>query len=181
MEKKRLGYNIELEYAVRLAFGRKYYNYASLFEDPTNVKSALKDWINKIEKRLYTITNYDENLRGFVSTHLESLRRNLAQYPKESNEWKIIADLVAITTYLVGYSYDGELNRHVIYYQDAQQQVVEARHKAGSGSEDLWGFNHIKKYRKDIAHHLKEAGLTNYQISLVLTVSLYEVNQLLKD
>lgn len=180
--KRDLGYNLELEYALKIVFGDKYYNCAALFNDPKYVKDALKEWIKVMRQRLYNLTNYDERLRLTTSLFLDSLDHELIKLPNNPNVWQIIPILISLINHMAGYDWDGKVNRHVIYFQDAEQEVFDLKKMGKINRDDYeWNIYKLQLYKIEIAKKLKGDGLNTYKISQILNVSESTVRRFLKS
>jgi len=117
-----------------------------------------------------------------TSIRLESLEDELKKKPKEINEWFIIADLMAMINYLLGYDWDGIINRHVIFFQDKDQEHINSK-KSGKiqpNRDYVWILPNLRNHQRKIAMELKNQGLNIFKISMVLNLSESMVWKLLK-
>lgn len=177
-----LEYNLELEYALAHMFGSKYYNWAAMFENVSYTKRVIKDWIKRTQQRMGQLTEYDDRLYKIVSINLDSLNRRLSEYPKELNEWKIIAALIEIINHLLGYDFrDGKIHRHILFYQDKGQQMKDMLNMGEMKYDELRNSYQITRdSQKMLARTLKSEGKTIFQTSLILNQSPSHIKRLLK-
>ncbi len=182
MTDERFYYNMDLEMALRTLFGNKYNQFAGLAQDPKEIKKAMKDWIKKVENRIDELTNYDPRLKEISEIHLDSLKSAILQLNKENNDWIIIARLLHLISYLLGYDFvDGKIYRHVIFFRDRTQEIGVARRKGKIKPEDFnWIFRNKDDYRREIAKQLKEKQLSIFKISKIMNISQNRVNKLLE-
>ena len=180
---ERFYYNIELEMALRQVFGKKYYHSAELFAYPKYVKEDLIDWIKRIRKRTIDITNYDLRLREMIFLNLECLENEVKKIDKENVDWKIIARLMNLVSRFLGYDWcNGEINRHVLFFQDGAQEWNDKLNKGKFKSSGDF-FNHISKINKallETIEFLEKKGLTLDEISSVLKISESTISRLKK-
>lgn len=178
---ERFKYNMDFEDALRNLLGEKYYGYAGVFRNARVCKKCLRRAIRRIRRRLNEIVTTDERLVLTTSITLGRLESNVkATSEKNNNDWFIIANLLELVSLLLGYDWgDGKVHRHVIFYQDKQQEVEDYKYKVGRAfwDEFPWGDWRI---RFEIIYLLKERRLSNDQIARVLGLSNKLVAKILK-
>lgn len=179
---KKFSYNISMEYAFATVLGESVHGNAGLYDNPTYIKKDFKKWINIIEKRIYELTEYDERLLTVATSHLNRIKDKLKQISTDDVEWDIITHMIWLVGHLLGYDFFGEINHHVIFYQDRYQIDHTERMMTGRRIVDdyEWCYHHVRNYQADIVRSLKEKGLTNYQVSQIMNISEYKVKKFLK-
>jgi len=183
MAEKRFCNNMQLELALRTLFGNKYYHFAECGQDPKEIKKAMKDWIKKIENRIDELTNYDLRLKEVSESLLEELKIDISQLEKKNNDWIIISRLIQLISYLLGFDFvDGEIYRHVLFFQDKTQEVGIAQKEGKLPAEEFnWIFRNRNNCRRKIAKQLKNEGLTIFKISEIMNIRQTMVRKLLKE
>lgn len=120
----RFAYNLELEMALRNFFGNRYYQKASGFIDPENVKKAMFQTVEKIRKVVGKI-KADQRFYEIVNVRLDLLENEIKQLDQTNNDWKIIACLMSLVSTLLGYDWtEGKQYRKPKYYQTPTQKKM---------------------------------------------------------
>lgn len=123
-ESERFKDNMDFEHALSNLLGKRYYGCAGAFSSPKISKEFLRRAIRRIRRRLNEIITTDERLILTTSITLDRLERRVkTTSEKVNNDWFIIANLLNLVSLLLGYDWvDGDVHRHVIFYQDKQQE-----------------------------------------------------------
>ena len=170
-EGKRFKYNMDFEHALRNLLGQRHYGMAGAFRSPKISKKFLLRAIRRIRRRLNEIITTDERLILTTSITLDRLERNVkAMSAKVNNDWVIIANLLNLISLLLGYDWlDGDVHRHVFFYQDKVQEIHDYKKKVGKAFWDE--FTGDWRIRFEIVCLLKEMELPNNQIARVIGIS----------
>lgn len=180
---KRFYYNRELEHALRQVFPKKYNRDAGLFANPTYVKKATLDWIERIKKRVFELTEYDLRLREMVFMDLDSIKEEIKNISKEPNEWKIIPKLMMVISRLLGYDWcDGTVNREVFYKQNIAQEHKDliARGRAKPIMERIKFQSNINQTLFKTINYLEKEGYEKEQISMIINKSYSTIDRIKK-
>jgi len=177
---ERFKYNMDFEHAMRNLLGQRYYGSAGAFRSPKISKEFLRRAIRRIRRRLNVIITTDERLILTTSITLDRLERNVkAMSAKVNNDWFIIANLLNLVALLLGYDWiDGDVHRHVFFYQDKEQEINDYYKKVGKAFWDE--FMGDWRIRFEMVYLLKERKLPNNQIGRVLGLSDKLVAKILK-
>jgi len=172
-----------LLFAMQNLFGRKHYEgMAAAFSDSTFCKECMLKAVKRIRNRLDDILTMDERLRETTGLTLDSLERNVKEMSEEvNNDWNIIADLLELLVYLLGYDWlDGQVRRHIVFYQDKTQEQLDWRKRKGKREYfDEWLLD--KKFRYMLVNILKNNQLPKYQIARLLGISMRRVSKILLE
>jgi hypothetical protein len=178
---KRFKYNKELEWALCNLLGSKYCNLAGGYSSVKYCKKDLRRAIKHIKKRLNKIITIDERLLSETSILLERLDNYIKGTSiKVNNDWYIIAILLNLISLLIGYDWkDGKVYRHIIYYQDKEQERTNYIKEVGNIA--FWEeFGGDKRIRYEIVYLLNEKKLPKNQIARVLGLNYNRINKILK-
>lgn len=180
-ESKRFKYNDHLEKALRNLLGEGYRGSAGTFTSPKQCKKVLLRAIKRIRKRIDETAPYDERLLLTTSLDLDRLEKNVRTTSFEvNNDWFIVGNLLSLISLLLGYDWDeGNVHRHVFFYQDRQQEVEDhikiARQKFWDEfPEGDW------RIRYEIVYALRKKNTSIEQIARVMDMSDKLVRRILK-
>jgi len=181
-EKTRFKDSSEFELAMRDLLGKRYYGSAGGFSDFSFCKRCLLSAIRRIRKRLNEIVTMDERLGHTSSSVLDNLERESMRIStKANNDWAIIANLLHLVSYLLGYDWqDGKTHRNVIFYQDKAQQQTDWLIDKGKKREYLDAFRLEEKHRFMLVNLLNSKNIPEYQIAELLGISIEKVRKTLK-
>lgn len=127
-------YSLALEYALLEFFGHnsKWHGRAGGFQNVKYVREALLATTTKIRKRIEEIITVDDRLLTTTCLTIDAIASEAKALSYERNSLlEIVAHLLHLVAYLLGYDWlKGKPNRHVIYYQTADQEWIDdtARH-----------------------------------------------------
>jgi hypothetical protein len=121
--------SLELEYALAEFFGHesKWYGTAGAFGDPASVSEALLAATLKIRARLKEIITTDDRLLLTTTITLDAIEQEAKSLRQDSNnQLELIADLLHLIAVLLGFDWQaGKPNRHIIYFQTADQEWID--------------------------------------------------------
>ena len=164
------------ENAVRLFLGQSAHGIAGLEQDPKAVRKELRKVLRAIKKQLNSLETdpeHKEKLMWAANAVAEELRIR-KEAPTVTVYW-----LFKLVGQLLGYDYqDGKQYRTLEYFR-TPLQYYEANLRRGGDIEDSFkDETNAISIRKEIVHNLKERGLSDFNISLALNTSEYEVRKL---
>lgn len=185
-------YNGRLEDALRLtfppktsydkaySFPGKYGGTASLMHDPKFFRAAICDWIRVIRKRVIELTNYDPRLRERTLSALSELETEIKKFPKEENGPIIMAIFVSIISRLLGYDWNGIINREVIFFQNAGHELIDLNNMGERIARDELKFrvDVREKKIKELIDKLSSDGLKTWQIAEIMGMSNSQVTKI---
>ncbi len=178
--------HIDLDDAFGLVFGWKG-GVAGCYEEPKFRKNQMRKWIKKVKSRTIDLTNNDERMRSNVLKTLDSLNSRLNDYPRKKSEWNIIAQLIEIIGYLLGYeryvkSIRNQEFHTIVFLQNIEQErATEQILKRTEVIKRDRSYKFFDNTRQEICLKLKEDGLTNYEIGLILNIKGSKVSRILKQ
>lgn len=160
--------------------GGKYQNSASLMQDDKYFKNAIRDWIKRIKPRVIELTNHDNRLREMILLELSVLDEELKKFPKEDNATTIIATLISIVGRLLGYDWNGTINREVIFFQNEAQEKVDLRNMGERTFPETCEFYDgvFQAKTKEIVKKLTEDGFKDWQIADILNINPSKVKKI---
>jgi len=163
-----------MEYSLREFFGyqSKWDGTAGGFGSAKYVREALLAIVKRIRKRLEEVITTDDRL--LITTHMTLDALENSAKALQDNQWsllEIVAHLLHLIAYLLGYDWlEGKPNRHIIYYQTADQtwnddvaQHPETRQFKAQNKED------IKRY--EIVNTLFDEKFRIAEIARVMKLS----------
>lgn len=178
MENSRFKDSMFFEFAMQDLLGPKYYGSAGGFSDPTFCKECMIRAVKRIRNRLDQILTVDERLRHSTGIILDRLESNVKETSeKVNNDWEIIADLLDLIAHLLGYDWlDGEIHRHVIFFQDRTQEQFDCIKQKSEYYDELCLE---EKRRYMLVTFLEKNQIPKYQIARLLGISVRRVNRIL--
>ena len=181
VKNERFKYNGELEWALCNLMGLKYINTAGSFSSVKYCKKDFREAIKHIRKRLNEIITADDRLLMTVSIILDRLDKYVKGTSEQvNNDWYIIANLLNLVSRLLGYDWeDGKVYRHIVYYQDKEQEIADYKKSFGDRAyyDEFWGDWRI---RFETVYFLNKRKLPKNQIARVLNINEKLVTNILK-
>jgi hypothetical protein len=175
-------YCLALEYAMRELYGPKsrWYQSAGSYQDPKYVREALLAATKRVRGRVDDIITIDSRLEDAVAATLAGLEREIHAIGKRNNQLDIIAYLLTLVAYLLGYGrITGKPIREVVYFQTAGQTRYDDHLTDTEGVREARALDVTK--RREIAHLLHGQGLRVAQIAHVMKIAEHQVHDYLHD
>jgi len=174
-----IDHSMNFELAMRQFFGEKAYHIAGGYNNPKYVKQWLKKAIRKMKKDIMNLDTTSRHKETLIND-IGRLERNL----KSSDPFEIIIVLFSICSRFLGYDFlKGEKFNIPIYSQNASQyywsKILKDSSINYSREQSRIQMNIVRKQKEIIKSLLKE-GFDDFQISLVLNVSEYQIKKLKK-
>jgi hypothetical protein len=175
-------YSLALEHAMRELYGSKsrWYQSAGSYSEPKEVREALLAATKCIRARVEDIITIDSRLEDAVGSTLDGLEKEICAIGKQDNQLDIIARLLMLVAYLLGYGrMTGKPIREVVYFQTAGQARYDD-HLAQT--EDFRAARALEvTKRREIAGLLHGQGLSVAQIAHVMKIPGHQVRDYLRD
>jgi hypothetical protein len=170
-------YSLDLELALRELFGSEseWSHSAGSFSDVAEFRNALLKASKKIRKRLSEIVTRDDRLLLTTSLALDAIEREAKQSSEDgANNVEIIAHLIHLVAYLIGYDWlRGQSNRHIIYFQTSDQEWID----------DSLRHTEVKTYSSQLKEQNKRAEIAallydeNYRVAQIARIMLISESQ----
>ena len=173
------GYEMLFETTIRSFLGEKAYHIAGQAHSEKNrrdwYKKTLKIIIKKVHK-IETSTKHKEQLALWSENALKSLSA------RPYNETKFTIYLLRLINSLLGFKGLKPYNIATLaYFQTPAQHITEVIADGGDVLQDYYDDKNTIAMRKKIIKQLKEEGMSDYHIALVLNVSEYQIKKLRKN
>jgi len=170
---------LDYEYTMRLFLGDKAYQIAGTESNTTAKRQLLrklcKTLLRQIDK-LDTTNRHRASLMYEVTTLNERLKI------KEPDLWGLIYVLLRLVGRLLGYHFMHGVRPHTpMYYQTPDQHFTDELLSSESPVRPLELKRNAIVVRRRIVAQLIDEGMSDFDVSLVLRTSEYEVKKLLKD
>ena len=170
---------MDLELALRLFLGKKAYHSASA---ESYVTSKLK-WLQKVAKRIIlrideldTTTRHKQMLASEAERFLEKVNSS------KVSAWEVVYVLLRLCGRLLGFDYlSGSIVHTPVYYQSHSQYYTSHILQGGDVMQDYYDQKDMVSARKRIVKQLKEEGLSDFKIALILNTSEYQIKKLRKE
>lgn len=167
------------ETTVRAFLGDKAYHIA----DQAHSEKNRRDWYKKIMKvivkkvhEIETTTKHKEQLVLWAEKALEKIsNRNYSESELNLCLFRLIAALLGfmgLRPYNIA---------TLAYFQTQPQHITQVISEGGDTMQDCYDEKNAIAIRQKIIKQLKEEGLSDYHISLVLNVSEYQIQKLRKN
>jgi hypothetical protein len=177
-------YSLQLELALAEFFGyeSKWNGSAHSFENVRYVRKALLAVVTKIKKRIAEIITVDDRLLTATNVTVDAIEGEAKILSNEQNSLlEIVAFLLHLVAYLLGYDWlRGKPNRHVIYYQTADQELIDdkAQHP---DAMNLASKNKEDYKRYEIVNELYEEKFRVAEIARIMKLTEPMIRDMLKD
>ena len=174
-----VGYEMLFETTIRTFLGDKAYHIAGQVHNEKHRKEwyqkVLKKIIAKVQK-IETTTKHAEQLAYFSEAALKCLAS------KEFREMEFTLYILRLAGVLLGMtSVRGSCTVTPMYYQTADQHFTEVVIKGNAALDDYYEKKNSVSVRRKIVEQLKGEGYSDFDISLVLNTSEYQVKKLRKE
>lgn len=174
-----IGLEMLFEVSVRTFLGEKAFHIAGQVHSERTRKVWFKKVLTKVVKRVHEIetnTKHKEQLVYWSERSLGVLKG------KEYNEQEFTICLLRLVGVLLGFmSVNGAILNTPIYYQTYEQHYTEIINQGGDPLQDYYDNKNTISIRRRIVNQLKEEGLTDFDISMVLNTSEYQIKKLRKE
>ena len=171
-------YSLALEYALLEFYGHKskWHGRAGSFQNVKYVREALLATVIKIRKRVAEIITVDDRLLTTTNVTIDAIEIEAKALSNERNSLlEIVAHLLHLIAYLLGYDWlKGKPNRHVIYYQTADQKWIDdtaqhpdTMHFASRNKEDVKRYEIVNTLFEDEFRVAEIARIMRLPVSLV--------------
>jgi len=167
------------EMTMRRFFGEKAYQSAGQFGNKKN----RKEWILKLYKLfLKEIDNIDTSDRHKKQL-LDSVEAIGKELPKCDNPtWTDVFKLLSLIGKMLGFtSISGAKCYTIMYIQSQEQYFTEIIMTNGEDSRSKQDMNNVILMRRKIIDSLKNEGISDYKISLILNTTEYAIKKLKND
>ncbi|MBI5076150.1 MAG: hypothetical protein HZB62_13415 [Nitrospirae bacterium] len=170
------GYEMFFETTIRVFLGDKAYHIAGQVHTDKYRLDWYKKALKKIVKRLHeleTTTKHKEQLTYWAERALK------ASNTKDFDETSFSLCLFRLVGALLGFvTVRGMILYNPIYHQERSQHNAERMLQTGDPLQPYLDGKSTIGIRKKIIQQLKSEGLTDYDISLVLNTTEYEIKKL---
>ena len=171
-----IGLEMLFETTIRTFLGDKAFHIAGQVHDDKSRKNWYKKAIKKVIIRTHLIDTslkHKEQLEFWSSKLLQMLST------KDFSEKEFSLYLLRFVGALLGFlSIRGSVLASPAYFQTASQYYTQAIFAGGDVMQDYYDSKSTTAIRSRLASQLKSEGYNDFQISLVLNISEYEVKRL---
>jgi len=172
-------YEMLFETTVRIFLGDDAFHIAGQAHSEKDRKKWYAKVLKIIIKRIQTIetnTRHMERLAYCSETTLNALKE------RPFRESVFSMHLLRLVGALLGFGgIRGSVLHSLFYYQTSDQHYTEGIFAGKDTLEDYYEKDNAMSIRKDIVNQLKSQGLTDFQISLVLKTTEYEIKKIKKE
>lgn len=170
---------LTFEYTMRLFLGDKADHIAG---QETNLKYRrrwIKKALNRIEREVRQIQTTPRHQRLMLS-NLEKVRDELGRSDQPS--WLLVDRLLALLGRLLGIDFlSGSHLHNISYWQTPEQHFTSDLFQGGDPVDDASFPESMNDIRRETIFWLKEKGLSDFRVGLVLGMSEYGVQKLRRD
>lgn len=169
---------MDFEITVRLFLGDKAYHIAG----QENHDKYRREWLLKAAKKilrridvLETTTRHKQMLMTEAEKLIQSLKGKIR------SPWTLVYCLFRLCGRLWGFDFvRGSIVHTPIYYQTPEQYYTSKILEGGDALQDYYDQKDAVSTRKRLAEQLKEEGLTDFKIALVLNTTEYQIKKMRK-
>jgi hypothetical protein len=166
------------EHVMGLYFGEKAYQIAGQANTPKYRREWLMKVIRVIMKTIDAIDTTPRHKRVMMSD-VEAIKDAIGKCDEPS--WALVYRLIALVGRLLGFFARGCQCHSPTYFQTPDQYFTTDLLTGGDGSKVYEDKKDAVSVRKDLIKFLKEKGLSDFKVALVLNTTEYEVKKLLKS
>ena len=168
---------LSFEYTIRMFLGDKAFHIAGLVHDQKHRKKYFREALRRILKRIDQIdtnTAHKERLFSVTQCLLHEFKN------KQLSDIAVSIKLLRLVGTLLGYSgIKGAIINTPFYYQTPSQHFTEVILNGALSDKD--NTKNIIAKRKEIVGKLKDEGMTDFDISIVLNTTEYQIKKLKKE
>lgn len=167
------------ELTIRLFLGDKAYHCA---DAESSIKSK-SEWLQKVARRIIRrIDELDTTTRHKQRLASEAERLFEKVHSSKVLDWDVVYILLRLCGRLLGFDYlKGSIVHTPVYYQRHLQYYTSNILQGGDVMQDYYDQKDMVSTRKQIIKQLKEDGLSDFKIALVLNTSEYQIKKLRKE
>lgn len=166
------------EHTMQLYLGEK----ASHIAGQANSPRYRREWLRRVARLLLKRIDSLETTprhRQLLMANVEAIEREIPATAEPS--WKLVFLLFGVIGRLMGLDFERGARCHSLaYFQTPSQHFTADLLEHGQPTKDAEDKRDAIRIRGDVIHHLKEKGLTDFKIALVLGTTEYEVKKLRK-
>ncbi len=170
---------LDFEYMVRLFLGEKAFHIAGMETD----EKSRRSWLQKVTKRmLKRINSVDTTTRHkqMLLAEVDFLHRTIKS--RTASPWDINYNLFRLCGRLLGFDLIRGVVLHTpVYHQTKGQYYGAIIMDGGDPLQDYYDKKDAISVRRRLIHELKNDGLDDFKIALVLNITEYQVKKLRKD
>lgn len=171
---------MDFENTMRLAFGEKAYQTASLAANPTDRKHWLQALVKKLLKETDSeMVDAPHRAKEVLTGSLEQVLDNLKKLKKKDPpSWGLVYALFRLVLRLYGYRSDA-IRCYSLSYWQTPGQLEYDEHLAGKNIDwPLPKKNNVLSIRRELIKELEQKGLDTFKIALALNTTEYEIKKL---
>ena len=168
--------HMQFEFTFRLLFGdqAKYIEGQEL--NPKSRAKWLKKSIDRIEREILALDTTERHKQMLLG-EIEAARGSVIN--KVESGWPMVYSLLRLTSRLLGYDFLRGAKCHTAtYWQSVSQNLNSVVFQGGDIMQDYYDKNNAIAVRKQVVAYLKNQGLSDYRIALVINTTEYEVKKL---
>ncbi len=169
---------MKFELTMRLFFGEKAYGIAGEANSPTSRRRWVKKVLDHLEREIQPI----ETTPRHQETMLATLKEARAAVGRRSEpSWELVDRLLALTGRLLGLDFSKGSKLHNVSYWQRPDQHYTADFQGGDVLQAYYDSKTVHSLRRETVLWLKEKGLSDLRVGIVLGISEYEVQKLRRD
>ena len=169
---------MDFELTMRLFLGDKAYHIAG----QESHDKYRREWLLKAAKKILlrvdaieTTTRHKQMLMTEAEKLIQSLKGQIR------SPWSVVYRLFRLCGRLLGFDFvRGAIVHTPIYYQTSEQYYTSKILEGGDALQDYYDKKDAVSTRERLAKQLKEEGLTDFKIALVLNTTEYQIKKMRK-
>jgi len=170
---------LDFEMTIQLFLGDKASNIAGQVSSQKHRREWLTKALRLVAKRIHELDTTTRHKEALVSCAERALRATESQ---KISEAECSVTLLRLIGQLAGFTGGrGAILCTPVYYQTAAQHYTEAVYEGGDAMQDYYDEKNAIAVRKRLITQLKSEGLGDFQISLILNTSEYQIKELRKE
>ena len=172
----RMNTNWEAEATFRLLFGKRASSASAADQNPKLRAQWLRKALERLEARVNELDTTERH-RGMLLSELAAAKD--AVTVAESPSWFLVYRLLRFGSRLLGYDFfKGALCHTATYWQTPSQNLNTEVFTGGDILQDYYDKQNAVAVRRQVVNYLKNEGLSDYRIALVMNITEYQVKKL---
>lgn len=139
------------------------------------------EWVTRLLKHLIRDAqdlDTTQKHRERISYLLEALQKK--NWKGDDASWGLVFDLLALAAELLGYEGIKGHRTYIPMYWQEMQTHLDIGNERGQGEQLMQEFQSAAARRVQVVRHLKEQGLSDFEVAMTLKTSEHEVKKLKK-
>lgn len=167
---------MEFEGTLRLLLGRRASHTASASENPKRRAEWLRKAMQRVEREVLALDTTERH-KQMMLAEIEASKDAISMSAQPS--WPLVYRLLRLSSRLLGFDFARAAKCHTAtFWQSIPQNLNTVVFTGGDIMQDYYDNRNAIAVRREVVSRLKDQGLSDYRIALVLNTTEYHVKKL---